>query len=82
MTTITLNPNENLTKAQAVLNRVGLSPEQAVALFFEQIALRQELPFSYNKPNQETLEAFHDSETGQNLVECTNAEDFFAKLGI
>jgi antitoxin component of RelBE/YafQ-DinJ toxin-antitoxin module len=44
--------------------------------------LRQELPFSYNKPNQETLEAFHDSETGQNLVECTNAEDFFAKLGI
>ena len=82
MTTLTLNSNENLTKAQAVLNRVGLTPEQAVALFFEQIALHQELPFSYNTPNQETLEAFHDSETGKNLVECANAEDFFTKLGI
>jgi DNA-damage-inducible protein J len=82
MTTITLNANENLLKAQTVLNRMGLSPEQAIALFFEQIALRQELPFSYDKPNQETLEAFHDSETGKNLVECANAEDFFAKLGI
>jgi DNA-damage-inducible protein J len=82
MTTITLNANENLLKAQTVLNRMGLTPEQAVALFFEQIALRQELPFSYNKPNQETLEAFRDSETGKNLVECANAGDFFAKLGI
>ena len=82
MTTITFDTNANVIKAQAVLNRVGLTPEQAVALFFEQIALRQELPFSYNTPNQETLEAFHDSETGKNLVECANAEDFFAKLGI
>jgi addiction module RelB/DinJ family antitoxin len=82
MTTITFDTNVNVTKAQAVLNRIGLSPEQAVALFFEQIALHQELPFSYNSPNQETLEAFRDSETGKNLVECANAEDFFAKLGI
>ncbi len=82
MTTITFDTNANVIKAQAVLNRIGLSPEQAVALFFEQIALRQALPFSLNIPNEETLQAFQESEQSVGLFECANAEDLFAKLGI
>jgi len=82
MTTITFDTNANVIKAQAVLNRIGLSPEQAVALFFEQIALRQALPFSLNIPNEETLQAFQESEQSVGLVECANADDLFAKLGI
>lgn len=69
-------------KADAVLKRLGLSREQAIALFFEQIALQQDLPFSFNKPNAETLQAFKDSEQGVNLVECKDADDLFNKLGI
>jgi len=69
-------------KAQAVLQRLGLSPEQAVTLFFEQIVLQQNLPFSFNNPNEETLQAFKDSEQGFNSVECKDAEDLFKRLGI
>ncbi|MEI7839697.1 MAG: type II toxin-antitoxin system RelB/DinJ family antitoxin [Methylococcaceae bacterium] len=54
----------------------------AVALFFEQIALRQALPFLLNIPNEETLQAFQESEQNVSLVECANADDLFAKLGI
>ncbi|MEI6708863.1 MAG: type II toxin-antitoxin system RelB/DinJ family antitoxin [Methylococcales bacterium] len=73
---------DTVKKAEQVLKRLGLNREQAIALFFEQIALQQDLPFSFNKPNAETLQAFKDSEQGYDLVECKDADDLFNKLGI
>ncbi|MDO9214236.1 MAG: type II toxin-antitoxin system RelB/DinJ family antitoxin [Methylococcales bacterium] len=73
---------DTIKKAELVLKRLGLSREQAIALFFEQIALQQDLPFSFNKPNAETLQTFKDSEQGINLVECKDADDLFNQLGI
>jgi DNA-damage-inducible protein J len=73
---------DTIKKAELVLKRLGLSREQAIALFFEQIALQQNLPFSFNKPNAETLQAFKDAEQGINLVECKDADDLFNQLGI
>ena len=73
---------DTIKKAEQVLKRLGLSREQAIALFFEQIALQENLPFSFNKPNAETLQAFKDSEQGDDLVECKDADDLFNKLGI
>jgi DNA-damage-inducible protein J len=73
---------DTIKKAELVLKRLGLSREQAIALFFEQIALQQNLPFSFNKPNAETLQAFKDSDQGINLVECKDADDLFNQLGI
>jgi addiction module RelB/DinJ family antitoxin len=69
-------------KADVVFKRLGLSREQAIDLFFETCVLRQNLPFSFNQPNDETLQAFKDSEQGVDLVECKNADDFFSNLGI
>ncbi|MFZ2450341.1 MAG: type II toxin-antitoxin system RelB/DinJ family antitoxin [Methylovulum miyakonense] len=69
-------------QVDAVLKRLGLSREQAISLFFEQIALQQDLPFSFNKPNAETLKAFEESERGIGLIECKDADDLFNKLGI
>jgi DNA-damage-inducible protein J len=73
---------DTIKKAELVLKRLGLSREQAIALFFEQIALQENLPFSFNKPNAETLQAFKDSDQGVNLVECKDADDLFNQLGI
>lgn len=73
---------DTIKKAELVLKRLGLSREQAIALFFEQIALQQDLPFSFNKPNAETLQTFKDSDQGVNLVECKDADDLFNQLGI
>lgn len=69
-------------KADTVFKRLGLSREQAIDLFFEACVLRQNLPFSFNQPNDETLQAFKESEQGVDLVECKDADDFFSKLGI
>ncbi len=69
-------------KADVVFKRLGLSREQAIDLFFEACVLRQNLPFSFNQPNDETLQAFKDSEQGVDLIECKDADDFFSKLGI
>jgi addiction module RelB/DinJ family antitoxin len=69
-------------KADVVFKRLGLSREQAIDLFFEACVLQQNLPFSFNQPNDETLQAFKDSEQGIDLVECKDADDFFSKLGI
>ncbi len=84
MDTVITNPiqADTVKKAEQVLKRLGLNREQAIALFFEQIALQQDLPFSFNKPNAETLQAFKDSEQGNDLVECKDADDLFNKLGI
>jgi DNA-damage-inducible protein J len=84
MDTVITNPiqADTVKKAELVLKRLGLSREQAIALFFEQIALQQDLPFSFNKPNAETLQAFKDSEQGDDLMECKDADDLFNKLGI
>ena len=84
MDTVITNPiqTDTVKKAEQVLKRLGLNREQAIALFFEQIALQQDLPFSFNKPNAETLQAFKDSEQGDNLVECKDVDDLFNKLGI
>ncbi|MBA3816598.1 MAG: hypothetical protein H0X29_08790 [Parachlamydiaceae bacterium] len=38
--------------------------------------------FSQNKPNEETLKAFKETEEGIGLVKCYNFDDFIAKLGL
>ncbi len=56
-----MNPTTQLEaqqQAKTVLKRLGLSQKQAIALFFEQIALRQDLPFSlpnFTKEKQLTV---------------------------
>ena len=85
MNSITAKANsqtDTVKKADVILKRLGLNREQAIALFFEQIVLQQNLPFSFNKPNDETLQAFKESEQGIDLVECKDADDLFNKLGI
>lgn len=73
--------DEIIQKAQIVLNRLGLTQEQAIILFFEQVALQENLPFAFEQPNAETLQAFKDSEQGI-YIKCNNAQDLFEQLGI
>lgn len=37
---------------------------------------------SHNEPNEETLQAFKETEKGIGLVRCDNFDDFVAKLGL
>ncbi len=49
-------------KAETILDKVGLSPAEAMRLFYKQICLRKGLPFEVKIPNQVTLKALKDAD--------------------
>lgn len=69
-------------KAERVFDKVGLSPTQAITLFYHQVELRKGLPFDIVIPNKTTLKTFEDTDAGRGLIICKDAKDMFKKLGI
>ena len=69
-------------KAEQVLGKLGLSPTQAITLFYRQVEIRNGLPFDVVIPNATTRKTFEDTDAGRGLVVCEDAEDMFRKLGI
>lgn len=70
------------SEVEGILKSLGLSTSEAINIFFRQVRLRRGLPFPVEMPNDETLEAFRDSEEGMGLVECKDADDMFKRLGV
>ena len=55
------------TAAERVLSRLGLSPTEAIRIFYTQITLRQGLPFSVDIPNELTASTLRKSRKGQEV---------------
>jgi len=68
--------------AEYVLRELGLSPTEAVTLFYRQIKMRQGLPFEVRIPNEVTLKTFQDTDAGKNVIRTQSKEDLFEKLEI
>lgn len=64
-------------KAEAVLNRLGLSPTEAIRLFYHQICLRSGLPFPVNMPNAETTEVLRKSKNGEDVETFDSLDEMF-----
>ncbi len=60
--------------AEMILQRLGLSPTEAIRMFYTQIMLRNGLPFTVDLPNEKTQQALRDSRNGHNL-ECFESVD-------
>jgi DNA-damage-inducible protein J len=54
-------------KAEGVLSRLGITPTEAIRVFYRQIALRGGLPFSVTIPNERTAATLRKSRRGQNI---------------
>ena len=65
-------------KAESILHRLGVSPTEAIRMFYTQITLHNNLPFSVDIPNEDTEKALNDSRTGRNL-ECFETVDDLMK---
>jgi DNA-damage-inducible protein J len=65
-------------KAEDVLNRLGMSPTEAIRLFYHQICLRSGLPFAVRIPNEETKSVLLKSRKGQDVQSFDSLEDMFA----
>lgn len=62
-------------KAERILHRLGVSPTEAIRMFYTQIALRNGLPFAVEIPNAETEAALSDSRSGRNLERFDSVDD-------
>jgi len=52
------------SKAEKVLKELGLTTTEAITMLFQQIHLRQGIPFPVEIPNVETMRAIQETDAG------------------
>jgi len=68
------------SKAEDVLERLGLTTTEAITLFFRQLVYQRRLPLDVALPNATTLRTFQETDRGENLVRCDSIDELFEKL--
>jgi len=61
-------------EAESVLKVLGLSPAEAIRLFYKQVTLRHGLPFAVEIPNDETRDAMRQALEREDLTEWSDLE--------
>lgn len=69
-------------QAETILERLGVSTTQAIAMFYKQVILRKGLPFPVVIPNATTRKTFESTDAAQDVVLCRDADDLCKRLGI
>jgi len=67
-------------EVEGVLKELGMTPTEAINLFYNQIRLQRGLPFNVLIPNEETAQVLRDTDEGKNLVKYKTVEDMFKDL--
>lgn len=65
-------------EAEGILQRLGLSPTEAIRMFYVQITLRNGLPFDVSIPNDKTVKALKDSRNGHKLERFDSTKELYA----
>lgn len=71
------------SETEKVLSDLGLTPSQAITLFFKQIGYQHGLPFDVSlpdEPNEETIQAIEDSLHRRNLNKAQSVDALFDEL--
>ena len=64
-------------KAEGVLKKLGMSPTEAIRLFYTQICLRKGLPFPVLVPNELTEHTLDKSSKNKDVITFDSTEDMF-----
>lgn len=67
-------------EAEKVFATLGLSPAEAITLFYKQVALHRGLHFMVKIPNEETLEAIRQLEAGEGLTGYNSIDELMAEF--
>ncbi len=68
-------------QAEDVFSKLGLSPTEAITLFYAQVTLHKGLPFAVKVPNAETIEALRQAQSREGLTEFADLESLKARRG-
>lgn len=66
-------------EVESIFSGLGLSPEEAINMFYDQVSQFHGLPFAVKLPNKEMREALRQAETGEGLVEYASLDDMEAE---
>lgn len=70
-------------QVEAIFQHLGLSPQEAIRLFYEQVLLKQTWPFETPPiPNATTQQALQEAQTRSGLHRVANVDELFKELGI
>ena len=69
-------------KAEGILLTLGVSPTEAIRLFYRQVVLMGGLPFSVRIPSETTLATMDRTDRGEDIGSFSSAEEMFEELGI
>ena len=64
--------------AEAIFSQLGVSPSEAIRIFYKQVALYQGFPFDMRIPNAETIAALQELNHPEHLIRHDNVDDMFA----
>ena len=64
-------------EAEGILQKVGISPTEAIRIFYRQITLRGGIPFAIEIPNKLTATTLEKSRNGEDVVEFDSTDDMF-----
>ena len=67
-------------KAEAILQKIGLRPTDAVNMLMHHIAIYKELPFNPSIPNEETAQALTDTDSNIGLTRYKNTNEMFENI--
>ena len=65
--------------AERIFKTLGMTPAQAITIFYKQVELQHGLPFS-EIPNAETMQALEDAHKRQNLETFNTIDDLIKDL--
>lgn len=69
------------TQAEEIFSKLGLSPTDAITLFYAQVILHDGLPFAVRIPNNETIDAIRQADTGVGLNEYADLDALKTEQG-
>ena len=64
--------------AEAIFSQLGVSPSEAIRIFYKQVALYQGFPFDMRIPNAETITALQELNHPEHLIRHDSVDDMFA----
>ena len=64
-------------KAEGVLRKLGLTPTEAIRIFYKQISLRGGLPFPIEIPNKLTASTLAKNRRGKDIQKFESVEAMF-----
>ena len=67
-------------KAEAVFAEMGMTPEEAIGIFYKQTALHGKFPITELIPNEETQAAIREASAGIGIKRYASMDEFRAEL--